>query len=127
ICLLIASSLPVMTVGAAGNDAAAGAGKAASSTKPSSTKLSSTKLSRWISHPAEPFDILATEATVTEFQACVAARKCKPDSADKTCNLGDASRLAYPINCIDHDGAIALCDYLGGRLCSSKEWLAACR
>jgi formylglycine-generating enzyme required for sulfatase activity len=100
-----------MVLAAAVPDFAAGAGSAG----------------RWIPHPQEPFDILATEATVAEFKSCVAAGKCKADSADATCNLGDASRTGYPINCIDHDGATALCEWLGGRLCSSREWLAACR
>ena len=91
------------------------------------TPIATGAAERWIAHPAEPFDILATEATVAEFKACVISGKCKNDSADKTCNLGDATRGNYPINCIDHDGAIALCTYLGGRLCNNKEWLAACR
>lgn len=82
---------------------------------------------RWIAHPDQPFDVLATEATVREFQSCVSAKKCSKDSADETCNAGDPARGDFPINCIDHDGAEALCGYLGGRLCSSKEWLAACR
>jgi len=82
---------------------------------------------RWIAHPSQPFDILATEATVDEFLACVASGDCRRDSADDKCNLGDKSRGAHPINCIDHDGAEALCKQLGGRLCSSKEWLSACR
>ena len=57
----------------------------------------------------------------------MAAKKCAGASADQACNAGDAGRGDYPINCIDHDGAAALCGYLGARLCSSKEWLAACR
>lgn len=82
---------------------------------------------RWITHPEQPFEILATEATVEEFKACVAAKKCEQASADDACNAGDNARAAFPINCIDHPGAEALCAYLGARLCSSKEWLAACR
>ena len=82
---------------------------------------------RWITHPDQPFDIQATEATVKEFKDCIAAKKCDPGSADSSCNASDDKRGAFPINCIDHDGAAALCGYLGGRLCNSKEWLAACR
>ena len=87
---------------------------------------SSAPASRWISHPQQPFDIFATEATVAEFKACVAAKKCDNAMADQACNVGDAARSEYPINCIGHDGAETLCGYLGGRLCSSTEWLAAC-
>jgi formylglycine-generating enzyme required for sulfatase activity len=82
---------------------------------------------RWVSHPQQPFDILATEATVAEFKACVKSGKCKASSADDACNAGDAARGKFPINCIDHDGAADLCAHLGGRLCTSKEWLAGCR
>jgi formylglycine-generating enzyme len=83
--------------------------------------------SRWIAHPDQPFDILATEATVDEFKACVRAGACEDASADKACNAGNDERGRFPINCIDHDGAKALCTHLGGRLCTSKEWLAGCR
>ena len=82
---------------------------------------------RWIAHPEQPFDISATEITVAEFLACVKAGHCRADSADAKCNAGDATKASHPVNCIDHNGAEALCVHLGGRLCSSKEWLAACR
>jgi formylglycine-generating enzyme required for sulfatase activity len=82
---------------------------------------------RWVAHPTQPFDILATEATVDEFLACVAKGACTRESADDKCNSGATGRGAHPINCIDHGGAEALCKHLGGRLCSSKEWLAGCR
>ncbi|HEY2775574.1 MAG TPA: SUMF1/EgtB/PvdO family nonheme iron enzyme [Candidatus Binatia bacterium] len=81
---------------------------------------------KWVSHPDQPFDIEATEVAVKDFRACVAAGRCEPSSVNPECNYGDPKRGDHPINCIDHDGAIAVCDYLGGRLCSSKEWLAAC-
>lgn len=82
---------------------------------------------RWIAHPGQPFDILATEATVAEFKACVASGKCDKASADESCNAGKDDRTAHPVNCIDHDGAEALCAWMDGRLCSSAEWLAGCR
>jgi formylglycine-generating enzyme required for sulfatase activity len=85
------------------------------------------KDSRWVSHPSQPFDILATEATADEFAACVKGGKCEAATADAACTAGDESKGKHPINCINHDGAEALCGFLGGRLCSSKEWLAACR
>jgi formylglycine-generating enzyme required for sulfatase activity len=82
---------------------------------------------RWIPHPSSPFDILATEATVEDFLACAQAGHCTRESADSKCNVGDAGRALHPVNCIDHDGAAALCSHLGGRLCTSGEWLSACR
>lgn len=88
---------------------------------------SSAKPLRWISHPDQPFDITATEVTVGDFRQCISAKKCKAETVNKECNFGATDREDFPINCIDHDGAEALCRYLGGRLCSGKEWLAACR
>lgn len=83
--------------------------------------------SRWVAHPDQPFDVLATEATVEEFRSCVSAKACVASSVDEACNPLKDSPGDLPINCIDHAGADALCGHLGGRLCSSKEWLAACR
>lgn len=82
---------------------------------------------RWVVHPSQPFEILATEATVDDFLGCVAAGHCARESADPKCNAGQPSRGSDPVNCIDHDGASALCAHLGGRLCTSAQWLAACR
>lgn len=81
----------------------------------------------WVDHPLEPFSIMATEVTVAAFLACVSDGKCTPDDADMTCNAADALKKDHPVNCITHDGAGRVCEYLGGRLCSSTEWLAACR
>jgi formylglycine-generating enzyme required for sulfatase activity len=82
---------------------------------------------RWVPHPSAKFEILGTEATVGDFLGCVDKGDCCRESASETCNAGDASRRDHPINCIDHPGAAALCVFLGGRLCTSSEWLAACR
>lgn len=94
---------------------------------PASPAAAAASGERWVSHPVELFDILATEATVAEFKACVAAGRCDMASVNEDCNVGDKQRDKHPVNCIDHGGADALCSYLGGRLCSSQEWLAACR
>jgi formylglycine-generating enzyme required for sulfatase activity len=118
-CLRSGIALPFILLLFAAPAVAADAGSAASNKTGTAD--------RWIVHPQQPFDILATEATVEEFKACVAAGACTSEMADQACNIGDPARTSYPINCIDHDGATALCKHLGGRLCTSKEWLAACR
>jgi formylglycine-generating enzyme required for sulfatase activity len=82
---------------------------------------------RFVEHPVQPFAILATEATVADFAACREAGKCDLASVDSSCNVGRPGLDDHPVNCITHDGAAALCAHLGGRLCTSKEWLAACR
>ncbi len=87
----------------------------------------SASIPTWVPHPDQPFDIMATEVTVAEFLACVKAGNCTRDDADSRCDAADPLKADHPINCISHDGAARVCGYLGGRLCSSVEWLAACR
>ncbi|HYC54984.1 MAG TPA: SUMF1/EgtB/PvdO family nonheme iron enzyme [Candidatus Binatia bacterium] len=93
----------------------------------STAALAATKTSRWVAHPSQPFEILSTEVTVADFQACVKAGKCEAASVDAQCNISDAAKTDHPVNCINHDGAKDVCEHLGGRLCTSSEWLAACR
>ncbi|HYB97898.1 MAG TPA: SUMF1/EgtB/PvdO family nonheme iron enzyme [Candidatus Limnocylindrales bacterium] len=93
----------------------------------STAALAAEKGSRWVVHPTQPFEILSTEATVADFQACVKAGKCDAAAVDSQCNVSDPAKAQHPVNCINHGGATALCEHLGGRLCSSTEWLAACR
>lgn len=81
----------------------------------------------WVAHPNQPFEIMTTEVTVAEFLACVKTGKCSQDDADPQCNVSDPLKTDHPVNCITHGGAEKVCGYLGGRLCSSVEWLAACR
>jgi len=81
----------------------------------------------WVSHPDKQFEIMATEVTVAQYLACVKAAGCSQDEVDQQCNAGDAAKADHPVNCITHDAAAKVCEFLGGRLCSSAEWLAACR
>jgi len=81
----------------------------------------------WVDHPLKPFAIMATEVTVADFLACVKDGKCSQQDVDPVCNVADPLKTDHPVNCITHDGAATVCEYLGGRLCDSQEWLAACR
>jgi formylglycine-generating enzyme required for sulfatase activity len=81
----------------------------------------------WIRHPQQNFAISAGEVTVGQFQACVDAGKCDAATASKECNLGHADRAAYPMNCVNFDGAQQYCTWVGGRLCTEDEWQAACK
>lgn len=82
---------------------------------------------RWVAHPSRGYEISATEISVADFLACRDAGRCPADSIETRCNGGDPNRRDHPINCITHDGAEALCAFLGGRLCTNEEWMAACR
>ena len=83
--------------------------------------------SAWIRHPQKTFAISAGEATVERFKACVAAGKCDAATVSNECNYGKENRDAYPVNCVNFDGARQYCEWAGGRLCSEEEWVAACR
>lgn len=73
----------------------------------------------------QPFSILKTEVTVTQYRACVKAGICSaPDSVNqqKNCNDGYLDRLDHPINCVDWTQAGAYCKSIGGRLPTAYEW-----
>jgi formylglycine-generating enzyme required for sulfatase activity len=82
---------------------------------------------QWIRHPARPFSIAATEATVAQFRACVAAGSCHADTTSSLCNFGRSDRDGHPVNCITYQGAEQYCAHVGGRVCTEEEWLDACR
>lgn len=75
--------------------------------------------------------ISATEASVSDFVACVSASACPEDSyikgAGSPCNWGVEGRARHPMNCVDWTGADAFCRFDGGRLCKPDEWFNACR
>jgi serine/threonine protein kinase len=68
------------------------------------------------------------ETTVSQYQECVKAGACTSghyfESSSKPCNLGKKGRGDHPMNCVKWDGAMAFCDWVGGRLPSEDEWYA---
>jgi formylglycine-generating enzyme required for sulfatase activity len=81
----------------------------------------------WIRHPQGAFAIAAGEATVERFKACVDAGKCDAATVNGECNYGREGRDTYPVNCVSFQGAEQFCAWMGGRLCTEDEWVAACR
>jgi len=80
----------------------------------------------WVDWPNGGRAITATEITVAQYLACVAAGDCDSQHHQE-CNTADGTRPDHPMNCVDYFGAEQYCAYAGGRLCTEVEWLEACR
>jgi formylglycine-generating enzyme required for sulfatase activity len=80
----------------------------------------------WVRHPTLAFSITAGEVAVAQFRACVAAGVCDASNVDTRCNYGRDGHEGYPVNCVTFDGAAQYCGFVGGRLCTETEWIAAC-
>jgi serine/threonine-protein kinase len=88
------------------------------------------------------FCLDATEVTVGEFNACVAAKGCaapknradwpgiKPEQREAFsayCNHGRGDRREHPINCITFDEAAAYCAWANKHLPTEEQWEYAAR
>ena len=71
-----------------------------------------------------------SEVTLGQYKKCVKAGACtNTDHLTKSdylyCNWGYSNRDDQPMNCVKWYGAKAFCDWIGGRLPTEDEWLAA--
>jgi len=81
----------------------------------------------WIRNPGQSFSVSATETTVAQFRACVEAGACAAATTSTACNYGKPGHDLHPVNCVTYHGAEQYCAYVGGRVCTEEEWLAACK
>ena len=83
----------------------------------------------WILSKPAGVHFTKTEITVAQFERCLTAGACRErtrkTSADNPmCNLGDPARGDHPMNCVNWEGALDFCEWLGdgGRLPTKDEW-----
>ncbi len=79
-----------------------------------------------------PFEMMRSEVTAAMFARCVADGGCSTESYGTTagraaCNIDVSERQEHPMNCVQWDGAMAYCEWVGGRLPSEAEWEYAAR
>jgi sulfatase modifying factor 1 len=67
------------------------------------------------------------EVSTRDYEACVKAGVCSRTVVGGECNLGNAGRKQYPINCISWDRAARYCRWKGQRLPTEAEWEKAAR
>lgn len=73
------------------------------------------------------FKIDKTEVTVSAYQRCVDAGRCKRPGAGGDCNWNKTERGNPPINCVYSDKAETYCRWAGKRLPTDLEWQKAAR
>lgn len=79
-------------------------------------------------HTIAAFDMKRTEVTVDEFARCVAAGRCKSQTALMGANWGFEGRGEYPMNGVSASQAHRYCEFDGGgRLPTQWEWEWAAR
>jgi formylglycine-generating enzyme required for sulfatase activity len=74
------------------------------------------------------FEILQTEVTINQYEACVNAASCTEPNTSNACapadrgNWGAAGHENHPVNCVSWWQATDYCAWAGGRLPSESEW-----
>lgn len=72
------------------------------------------------------FSLTRTEITSLQYEQCVTAGACSEPGNDLSqCNWKQDGKEGHPINCVNLAQATKFCEWVGGRLPSSEEWLVA--
>ena len=73
------------------------------------------------------FEMLKTEVTVAQYEACVEASWCAEPEARVDSNWGDPAKSDHPLNYVNWTEAVAFCEWVEGRLPTESEWEYAAR
>ncbi len=76
-------------------------------------------------------EILKYAVTSNNYECCVAAGACPPDTVlmgpGAGCTVGVDRLAQHPVNCVSHAGAESYCKWIGGSLPNAAFWVAAAR
>jgi formylglycine-generating enzyme required for sulfatase activity len=71
--------------------------------------------------------IARTEATVSQYEACVSASVCTTPADSVSSNYGDEGMGNHPVNAVTWYQASTYCAWVGKTLCSEAQWEKAAR
>jgi formylglycine-generating enzyme len=83
----------------------------------------------WVFSKPAGLRLTRSEITVAQYRACVEAGACdssshRSKSDRERCNWGHQDRDDHPMNCVNWSGANQFCEWVDGRLPTTKDWEA---
>jgi hypothetical protein len=76
----------------------------------------------WIPIPGRALELVRSEVTVAQYQACVDAKACTPPGDGDGCPPPWDAQGELPVTCVTQEQAEAFAAWVGGRLPTKPEW-----